>query len=150
MLDYDRRRQELLTEHELLRLLLDRIADAARQIQRGEALGAARLRTSLPPLGAAFEAHLRKEEALLAPVLERLDAWGPVRIERMMEEHAHQRRELSTLAQAVERGAEDTVVAVRALELVRSLLEDMAAEERDLFDPTQLHDHPMLTDYLGG
>jgi len=134
MHDFEIQKTRLLREHEILRALLARVGEAAERAQGGDPLGAVHLRTALPPLRAAFEAHLGHEEEALAPVLARLDSWGPHRLEQMAKEHASQRRALALTAGEVQSGANDVAVARRALKLVATLLDDMAAEEIDLFD----------------
>jgi hypothetical protein len=148
MLDYDEKRKQLLSEHEVLRVLLSYLRAAAAQALEGSPLGGARLRASLVPLRAAFELHLGREEAALSPILERLDAWGPLRVQRMREEHERQRAAFEGVARDAALGADDARLAQRALELVTAVLADMDAEERDLFDPA-LHDDPGVSDYLG-
>ena len=149
MMDNDRKRDELLSEHELLRILLARIEEAAEQSRRNEPMGAVRLRTSLPTLRAVFEGHVQHEEALLSPLLENLDSWGPIRVERMRVEHAQQRRALSAVAYALERGKEDYLLAEQALQLARALREDMDVEEHDLFEEARLRDDAAAANQSG-
>src|SRR5207245_2508532 len=58
-----------------------------------QALGhrAAVLAGAIATFSSELRAHLAAEEELLGPVLERIDAWGPVRLDLLRTEHAHQR-----------------------------------------------------------
>jgi iron-sulfur cluster repair protein YtfE (RIC family) len=92
--------------------------------------------------------HLAAEEELLGPILERLDAWGPVRLELLRSEHAHQRAVLRALH--ADRKLEPREMAKRARSLVADVLVDMEAEERDLLSENLLRDDPIVIDQSEG
>ena len=87
-----------------------------------------------------MEEHLSTEEALLGPVLERIDAWGPVRLELMHAEHAHQRAVLAVLRSDRAAALAPQLLARRAIGLLDDIVADMDAEDRDLLDPKVLCD----------
>lgn len=90
-------------------------------------------------------AHLAEEERLLEPILPQLDAWGPVRLDLLRAEHAHQRAVLAVLT-GHEAWPAGPVVAGRTLALCDDLLTDMAFEERELLNEQVLRDDCILLD----
>jgi hypothetical protein len=90
-----------------------------------------------------LRAHLAAEEELLEPILERLDAWGPVRLDLLRSDHAHQRAVLHALA---DRKIGLREMAHRARSLVADVLLDMDAEERDLLSQGLLRDDAIVID----
>jgi hemerythrin-like domain-containing protein len=98
------------------------------------------LRDLIAGLRLMMEVHLSTEETLLEPVLERLDAWGPVRLEVLRVDHVHQRALLADLSskQTSEQPAER--YAWRTLTMLEEILTDLDAEDRDLLDAKVLRD----------
>jgi len=141
MIDHEGTRKLLLEQHRSLRALLAEARAGAARLSRGEG-SAGELRRRLGELRAACEEHMRDEEDRLAPVLARIDAWGPERLERMREEHAHQRAALARLA-TEEPG---TDLAKDAVALAEVLESEMRAEERDILDASVLRDDPLTLD----
>ena len=88
--------------------------------------------------------HLVAEEELLGPVLERIDAWGLVRLDLLRTEHAHQRAVLDALRTDRKLDARD--MAKRARSLAADVLLDMDAEEHDLLSERVLHDDVLSLD----
>jgi hypothetical protein len=88
-------------------------------------------------------AHLVDEERLLGPILAGIDAWGPVRLERLRTEHARQRAVLATLNR---RSVPLRAVASRTLALCEDLLADMDFEETELFSEKVMRDDCILLD----
>jgi hypothetical protein len=96
-------------------------------------LAAAHLRVSLLRLALLFESHLVFEELELAPWIRDVDAWGPCREAAMLDEHDHQRVRLRTICAMAEAAAIDELeLSQEVSNLLVSLLEDMAREERQL------------------
>jgi len=132
MTRYDDRQKLLTLQHEQLRLLIAALRGAAGSVLA--AVGAdtlrlvQRLRRAVEDLEVQFGAHLDAEEA----ILERIDAWGPIRLELLRAEHARQRAVLAALRVAE---APPYRIALRAASLAEDLLEDIDAEERDLLAP---------------
>jgi hypothetical protein len=91
--------------------------------------------------------HIDLEERALAPIVERIDAWGPVRLEQMLYDHAGQRM-------ALKQAVHDLGIDGRSLgQVVQSmcweLLHDMKREEHDLLHPDLWRDSPMVVE-IGG
>ncbi len=124
----------LLSQHDRLRRLLTQIQVIADRVLEGEGV-VAELHEQLEELRAAFAEHNASEETLLEPIL-RLDfAWGPPRIQRMLEEHAAEHAMFrETLA------GPDLEVAERMGDVIEEIDAHMAAEERTFLSPSVLRD----------
>jgi iron-sulfur cluster repair protein YtfE (RIC family) len=147
MIGYDERRKLLIAQHEQLRGLIARMRSAAGRLLSADGEGAVQLlqelRCAVDELQANFYAHLLTEEAILEPILLRIDAWGPIRLDLLRAEHSHQRAVLAALRSAE---VDAYSVARRAAALAEELLVDMDAEERDLLAPELLRDDPVCLD----
>ena len=109
----------------LLRRELERPGTAARELRR-----------KVKQLAEALHAHIDAEEKMLAPILQDIDAWGPARVERMLEDHDAQRRAIAELLLlAKRRRAEGDAFARVACEFVDDLLADMEHEESEVLPP---------------
>jgi iron-sulfur cluster repair protein YtfE (RIC family) len=148
MITHAQRRTVLQAQHERLRGLIDIVREKAAAVlsasddafeSRAEALAGA-----IATFGSDLRAHLATEEELLGPILERIDAWGPIRLGLMRAEHAHQRAVLDALRTDYKLGAEG--MAKRAWSLTTDVLADMEAEERDLLAENVLRDDPLSLD----
>lgn len=148
MISLVERRSLLLSQHEQLRNMIDRLREAAASVlmSREEAVKerAGTLAEAIGAFGNALRAHLACEEDLLGPVLERVDAWGPVRLDLMRVEHAHQRAVLDALR--TDRTVAPKDIAKRAWSLTMDVLADMEAEERDLLAENVLSDDVVVLD----
>jgi len=132
-------RARVLTEHVQLRKLLSETIGVATRTLAGEKTNPARLHAKARQLRAALLAHIDMEDKLLYPAIVDVDAWGPVRGDRMRHEHGQQRAALARFA-AVEWRV-TTVELARALDdLGNQILEDMHQEEQELLDPDLLRD----------
>lgn len=121
----------LLREHDDLRRLLERVRLAA-ATERGA------LPMLLSQLSVAFTDHNTTEESLLGPLL-RLDyAWGPPRVEHMVEEHAGEHAALRVMIG--ELGADDPAGITRMVDLIEAQMDD---EERTLLALKVLRDDPV-------
>ncbi len=130
----------LLSQHDRLRQLFNEIQHVADRVLAGEGV-AAELQEVLARLRVAFAEHNTSEEALLEPIL-RLDyAWGPPRIERMLEEHAAEHASFR-----LSMAGPDLEVAARMAELIEDIDAHMAAEERTFLSPGVLRDDCVLID----
>jgi iron-sulfur cluster repair protein YtfE (RIC family) len=148
MMTHAQRRSVLQAQHERLRGLVETVREKAAAVLLGstEALQerAAGLANAISIFGSDLRAHLATEEELLGPILERVDAWGPVRLGLMRAEHAHQRAVLDALRTDNKLGAHE--MAKRAWSLTADVLADMEAEERDLLAESVLRDDPLVLD----
>jgi len=80
---------ELTKQHDALRAIMDRCEQLADALDegRGDLEAAAQLTREVAKLRLAFDAHNKFEEQLLRPVLREIDAFGDVRIDRMIADH---------------------------------------------------------------
>jgi iron-sulfur cluster repair protein YtfE (RIC family) len=148
MITHAQRRSVLKAQHDRLRDLIDAVRERAAAVLSGgpepiERRWAA-LAFALAAFGADLRAHLATEEELLGPILERIDAWGPVRLGLMRAEHAHQRAVLEALRTDSKLPGQE--LARRAFSLIADVLADMEAEERDLLAESVLRDDPLSLD----
>lgn len=128
-------------EHDRLR---DRLAQFEADLARaagGDAGAGATVRRALGELLAALRTHVESEEAILVPILEGVDAWGPARAARIREDHVTQLRLLATW----DRAAADADLPLASLDarlrqFAGQLRADMEAEENDLLHPDLLRD----------
>jgi iron-sulfur cluster repair protein YtfE (RIC family) len=134
------RRSVLSTQHRHLRDLIAQIRKLAAVAEP------AALRDGITALVAEMQAHMATEETLLGPILERIDAWGPVRLDLMRAEHAHQRGVMAFLTSRAADALTPQELAKRTLMLLDDILADMDAEDRDILDPKVLQDDVIQLD----
>jgi hypothetical protein len=83
--------EELQSQHEHLRMMMDRCEQLADEFDAGRGQPAV-LTRHVSLLRVAFDAHNRFEEELLRPMLRELDAFAEVRIEQMVSDHIGEHR----------------------------------------------------------
>ena len=127
----------IFDEHQQLRLRLKDLDASLVRVAAGSGQAFVDARRMFLDLLVAFGRHLEHEESLLVPVLARLDAWGPVRLEQLLREHADQRGEIAQLASL---DAETSAGHWAALmgEFSGRLRKDMASEDHDFLGPNAL------------
>ncbi|HWE26265.1 MAG TPA: hemerythrin domain-containing protein [Myxococcales bacterium] len=149
MIGNQERRRVLLGQHDRLRVLIAAVSKAAGEVlATPEDSAGSRvevLRIAIGTLRRDLEDHLVTEEALLKPVLARIDAWGPIRLAQMHAEHAHHRALLTAL-RAERPPLEPHVLARSANTLATDVLAEMEDEERDLLAAGVLTDDPINLD----
>ena len=145
-MDHEERRSILITQHRNLRALVANVRAAALEVLENATDDSTPVRNLIGELRTEMEKHLATEESLLGPVLERIDAWGPVRLELMRAEHAHQRAVLAVLRSDRAGALSPQVLSRRVLGLLDDILADMDAEDRDLLDPRVLRDDMIQLD----
>lgn len=130
---------ELMAQHTALRERMDVCEELADALDAGGG-DAAQLAREVIELRVAFEAHNAFEEQLLRPVLLEMDAFGEVRIDRMVSDHVGEHR-------AVERQLEGPTGELRgALDQLRVHLE---AEERYFLTANVLRDDTIIVESGG-
>lgn len=82
---------ELLKQHDALRAMIDACDKLADELESGQGDPTV-LTREVAKLRLAFDAHNRFEEQLLRPVLREIDAFGDVRIDRMVADHIGEHR----------------------------------------------------------
>ena len=137
-------RGRILSDHAVLRGMLDRIEVLARSVLQGKDGPGDELRQQASALQASLRAHLELEERILVPTLLEADAWGPQRVERFHVEHARQREIMDALWFAYplcERPMLEVALVVWGF--ARLLRGDMASEERISLNANVLRDAPL-------
>ncbi len=147
-------RCEILRQHERIRALLDTLEEKATRllssvVPRPKELKETRHLALV--LCSVMASHIDFENRTLAPTLERIDAWGPVRARRLRQEHEDQLWQLQAFARSLRRrtqsGAE---LAASAWELVMLIREDMEHEEEDFLAAGLLSDVVFANDVETG
>jgi len=123
---------ELIAQHDSLRILMDHCEDLADSLDAHPDADPTMLTRELARLRLAFDAHNKFEEQLLRPVLLEHDSFGPVRIQRMVEDHVHEHRAIG------ERLASPATAALR--DVIETLRAHLDAEERYLLSARVLRD----------
>jgi hypothetical protein len=123
---------ELIAQHDSLRVMMDLCEDLADHLDAQPDGDPMPLTRELARLRLAFDAHNKFEEQLLKPVLLEHDSFGPVRIQRMVEDHIHEHR---TIGARLESPA---TAAMR--DVIETLRAHLDAEERYLLTSKVLRD----------
>jgi iron-sulfur cluster repair protein YtfE (RIC family) len=148
-------RERILAEHRLLRTMISNVATTAEETLRHREQQP-HLCAALATLRSAIERHLDYEERVLAPVLLRADAWGPVRAAHMTTEHAGQRALL--LALTLLAVTEDAGGGVRSATglvdeiqgFVQSFERNMREQEAMLLSAEALGEEVVVVDQIDG
>lgn len=99
----------------------------------------------------ALERYLDYEDAVVVPLLADADAWGPIRVARLDDEHRAQRSMIAALREDIGSGARSVPELVEEIRWFASALErDLAEEARLVLDADVLHDEPVVTDQTDG
>jgi hemerythrin HHE cation binding domain-containing protein len=131
---------ELQAQHDALRAIMDRCDELVAAFEAGEDT-TVELTREVARLRVAFDAHNRFEEQLLRPVLLDVDAFGPVRVERMLEEHVGEHRAMRDQLAAGTVGELEAVIAM--------LRAHLAAEERYFLSSRVLRDDVINVESTG-
>ena len=124
----ERARADVLAEHARLRARLDQLV--AQALPTARKVGHAALRGLLTELRSAIQDHVQLEERELVPLLQTVDAWGPVRVAKLRDRHDAILRAIDGFAAdlAPERHGPCDVLE-RLQSVVEPLLRDMEDEE---------------------
>jgi hypothetical protein len=134
----------MLAAHATLRTLATDIDPVIRREIESPGSASSELRTKARALAVALRAHLEAEEQTLRPILRRLDAWGPERIDRMLIDHVKQRRAVAELLLLADRRRRNASTLARATcEFVDDMLADMEHEEKTTL-PALLEDGQVI------
>jgi hypothetical protein len=140
-------RARVLAEHARIRSVIADVDKLAAAVAADDLGKVEALRERAERLYRILAEHIDREELALAPIIERIDAWGPARLEQLRHDHAGQRM-------ALKQAAYDLAVEGRSLgQAVQSmcweLLHDMKREEHDLLHPDLWSDSPILVEFGG-
>lgn len=132
-------RAAILDEHGKIRALLKQIeADALALLACSVPKSGARkaLRERALDLCDHMAAHIAFENQVLVPVVRVVDAWGPVRAQRIVEEHEEQLELLRTYADILTGdNASNQGVSAIVWQLVQCIGHDMREEEAQVLSP---------------
>lgn len=143
-------RLRVLGQHVELRRLLTTGLEHVRAALAGDDWAHAPIRLLVEVTYKEFVQHLVDEEALVVPILENDVPLGPLRADRLREEHARQRQELELLAVWSSGSDDERELATRFRTLARELLADIELEERELLIPEVIRDDGIVVDQCGG
>lgn len=139
-------RAELLYQHAEIRGRIEEIRRFL-QVLPPTGPGSLALRAALRRLAETIGHHNEREEALLRDILPTVDAWGPLRAELMLDDHAKEHEVLHT-------ALVDAIAAPDAQTTLSGLLDrlsaHMAHEERLLLTDELLSDDGLVRESFGG
>ena len=131
-------RKIILDDHNVLRGFLGRLENEF-QIIDSDPQSLDRLVKEFLNFQAKLLDHMCLEESILVPVLKEVDAWGPVRVERIAIEHAHQRKLLAELNLGSRKGPMPDFVK-GLTDFVAAIRKDMEFEEQEPLSDETLKD----------
>jgi len=138
-------RKIILVEHEGLRGNLRAIEELLDLVSQGDVVALQNAHQQLINMLQTFLRHIEHEEAILQPVLEKIDAWGPQRKAAMEEEHKVQRALVMKLTSI--NPINDPAGWARDVRIfAKDLLLDMADEEKTCLSPNVLRDDVVVVD----
>lgn len=140
-------RELVMKEHEEFRRRMHSLNLALGRAGRGHTMAVNDLRAQILEFCSAAEAHMQLEEKHLYPVIERIDAWGPIRAQHMKEEHDAQRAALTKLRDEAQ-GGQMALFVECAKQFMTSFAADFAQEEKELLSPELLRDDAVSIDQV--
>jgi iron-sulfur cluster repair protein YtfE (RIC family) len=129
-----------LRQHRQLRTLLKKARTVADAALEGLPQVADAVASSIGDIRTTIEIHLLFEERVLVPILNEILPLGPARVEAMLDEHRQQRTMLAAIHGEARAHPELPILAAKLAFLASLLLDDMAAEERELLASETLRD----------
>jgi len=142
-------RDQLLLQHASVRGRLGVARLAVNRWALGE-VPRGHVRGELAGLADALRSHNRLEEGALRELLRTVDAWGPARLEIMVEAHIREHQDVFEALLAVGE-AEDPLDGVKEIERLHvRLLEHMAREEETFLNESVLRDDDVAIDSEDG
>ncbi|HEX9296409.1 MAG TPA: hemerythrin domain-containing protein [Polyangiaceae bacterium] len=137
-------RARVLAEHARLRALIAEVDRLASAVAAGESYRTEALRERADRLYRMLTEHIDHEDAVVAPIIARIDAWGSVRLEQMQHDHAGQRMLLKQAAHDL--GIEGRHLGQVVQSMCWEILHDMKREEHDLLHPDLWSDNPIVVE----
>jgi iron-sulfur cluster repair protein YtfE (RIC family) len=126
-------RARVLAEHSRLRIIIAEVDRYAIAVAAGEEQLVEKLRQEAEKLYHLLTKHIDHEDAVLAPLIRRIDAWGIVRFEQMQRDHEGQREALARAVRDLETQGRSLGQGVQSM--LWEILHDMKREEHDLLHP---------------
>jgi len=126
-------RARVLADHVKLRNVIAEVDRLAYAVSAEEVKHVAALRERAEGLYRMLAEHIDHEDAVLAPIIRKIDAWGPVRHDQMRNDHANQRAALAQAIRDLETGGPALGQVVQSM--CWEILHDMKREEHDLLHP---------------
>ena len=149
-LDAGSARERILAQHSRIRDLLQRAHAVAEAALDGRPPSPEAVASSIGDIRATMEVHLAFEEKTLLPLLRDDLPLGPVRADRLLDEHRRQRQSLATLHGEARSFPDFPILAAKLSFLVAWLLADMAEEEKSLLNPDVVRDDVVNIDQSSG
>jgi Hemerythrin HHE cation binding domain len=149
-LDVPSARRSILVQHQRIRELLSRARDIAERALDQEPLPVDAVASAIGEIHATLDIHLRFEEKVLIDILMDDLPLGPLRAERLRDEHARQRATLTGIHEEAKAGPQVPMLAAKLAFLTTWLLEDMEEEERTMLAPDALRDDLVSIDQSDG
>jgi len=137
-------RARVLAEHARLRALIADVDRLATAVSAGDVRCLEPLREKAARLYRILGDHIDHEEAVLVPIIRTIDAWGTVRVEQLLEEHAGQRMALKEAIEELELEGSDVGQSVQST--CWEILHDMRREEHDLLHPDLWREDTILVE----
>jgi hypothetical protein len=139
-------RLELLRQHDEIREAIAETRDAA----DGGTSSLSDLRDKTLRLAERLRRHNRQEEELLQGLLRTVDAWGPLRVQIMNEQHAAEHQQILGALLSAAIALEVAPFLAIVLPAIDRVLEHMAYEENFILSEDILRDDPVVIDQCGG
>jgi hypothetical protein len=121
------------SDHECIRVKLRVVEGLLESVRQDDVCVTPALTNAILDLFRTLDDHLAMEERDFVPILEALDAWGRIRVERLQEEHRQQRTVMLALVGECEGNAKPVLeISDDVRWLATSLRKDMDHEEASL------------------
>lgn len=132
-------RTRIMQDHESLRQRLSELEDAVSAMLADETK-ASRVSELAHQLLLELARHTELEDAILAPALMEIDAWGQIRANQLLTHHQAQRAQIRELTVLYSMRLLPPDTARVTISLVNELRADMEHEERDILHADILRD----------
>jgi hypothetical protein len=143
-------RRTILIQHQRIRALLAHAREVAERALDEVAQPADAVASAIGDIHATLEIHLRFEEKVLVDIFNDDLPLGPIRAERLRDEHARQRVTLARIHAEAKAGPLVPMLAAKLAFLASWLLDDMDEEERSLLTPDSVRDDVVSVDQSDG
>lgn len=131
-MDAEAARRGILSQHVVIRTLLERARETAVAALDGRASEPNAVASVIEDVRTTMEVHRAFEEKVLLPLFEADPPRGLERARRMVDEHQRQRDMLASLHREAAASPELPTLSIKLAFLTSWLLSDMTEEEREL------------------